>query len=231
MRILALLLPLLLCAACGPTGYVEREGRVYWAAYPGSSAHPTLERVERQIEADAATFRQERFRDWASDRHQAYFRGRAIGPVDQVSFSARSNALAADRETVWLQGEPVDGADPESFRLLGGPYAIDAHNAYSGRLRIEVCDHPTFRVIGEGIDSFGVDDQCVFAGSIRVPVEDRASFELLGAGYARDSVAVYWRQYKLEGADLQTFHVPSGMRYGVDRNGCWTGPQPRACLR
>ncbi|MGJ3231498.1 MAG: DKNYY domain-containing protein [Oceanicaulis sp.] len=228
--LLLVLLPVLLCAACGPTGYVQRKDRVYWASYPGSSAFPTLERVEREIEADPATFRVEPFRDWASDHALAYYEGRTIGAVDQASFAARSKALAADRDTVWLYGEPVPGADPASFRRLAPPYAIDARNAYSGRLRIEVCDLPSFRVVGEGIDSFGIDDQCVFAGTFRVPVEDSASFELLGAGYAGDVIAVYWRQHRIEGADQDTFHVPAGMRYGVDKSGCWNGTRPQPCL-
>lgn len=232
MRALAwLLLPVLLCAGCGPTGYLEREGRIYWASYPGNSAFPTLERVEREIEADPASFRIEAFAEWASDRDHVFYKGRVLGRVDQPSFSARSAELAADRYSVWLNETSVEGADPASFRLLDHRYAVDDRRAYYGATPFEACDLPSLRVIGEGIDAFAIDEACVFAGSFRVPVQDRASFALLGAGYARDATGVYWLKYRVEGADPQSFHVPPGRRYGVDQSGCWTGARAQACLQ
>jgi hypothetical protein len=225
------MVPVLACMGCGPTGYLERGTEVYWAHYPGSSAFPTLERVETLLDADASTFRVEPFADWASDQHNAYYRGRIAGPVHQPSFSARDAAHAADRVTVWLYGEMIDGADPASFRPLRDGYAVDNQRAYYRRTGIEACDLGSLQVVGEGIDAFLVDDECVFSGIFQAPVRDRSSFEQLGAGYARDAYQVYWMQYVVQGADPASFHVPAGMRYGVDSSGCWSGTRATPCLR
>ena len=219
------------CAGCsGPTGYLERDGAVYWAGYPGTSGFPTLERVERQLDADPATFKIEPFPDWASDRDHVYYRGHIVGAVDQPSFSARSADLAADVRSVWLDGQRVEGADPVTFRQLAERYAVDANRAYYGWTGFEVCELASLRIDGRGVDTFAIDDECVFAGSFAVPVQDRESFEVIGAGYTRDRYQVYWLQFVVEGADPRSFFVPAGMRYGRDASSCWSGVRRIECL-
>lgn len=219
------------CAGCsGPTGYLERDGEIYWAGYPGSSSFPTLERVERQLDADPATFKIEPFTDWASDSNHVYYRGQAIGPVDQPSFSARGADLAADADSVWQHGQLIEGADPATFRQLAHGYGVDATRAYYGWTGFEVCDLASLRIAGDADHAFALDDECVFAGSFSVPVRDRSSFEIVEAGFTRDRYQVYWLQYVLEGADPASFFVPAGMRYGRDSSGCWNGTGRIECM-
>lgn len=190
---------------------------------------PSLNRVERPVDADPKTFKVDDIDVWASDKTSAFYKGRSIGPTDQTSFAAINSIIAKDRQTVWYRGNPIENADARSFTLLEEGYAIDSGYAHYEAASFILCAPDSFEVISGGFHAFAADEQCVYSRSFRIPLKHRESFSLMSAGYSKDRFQVYWRDDIVAGADVETFSVPKGMSYGRDRNGCWLGIHPKEC--
>lgn len=219
------------CASIAGERYEVRKDGVYWISYPGSSAHPSFEKMERKTAANQVTFEALAFAPWGKDDHRGYFEGIAVTGTDPASFTAISNILATDDTGVWYGTEPIDGADGATFRLIGPQLAVDKAAAYSGGSRFVPCDVATFQPVDSEDGDFSADSKCVYFAVFKLPLQDRESFELIGAGYSKDRFAVYWRQDQVIGADVATFRLAPGTRLGRDKSGCWLGTEVKACLK
>jgi hypothetical protein len=217
------------CALIEAAHYDVTPEAVYWVSYPSTSSNPSFERYVRDIEADPQTFEILAYGDWGKDRLNAYYRGFPIAGADVAAFRPLSAELASDSTWVWNGREIIEGADGASFTLISRRYGVDRVAAYAGWMRFIPCDLSSFTVLESEEETFTADSRCVYAGGLQLPLQDRASFELLGAGYSRDRAGVYWRQFKVTGADPTSFHIPPGTRIGRDRSGCWLGPSSRPC--
>lgn len=217
------------CALSDGEHYEIGSDAVFWISYPGSSAFPSFDKLERKTEADAASFQFLAFKPWGKDKANGYFQGHKLAGSDPQSFRAISAELASDAKRVWNGTNIIEEADGATFRLVSSRYAVDKAAAYAGWTRFVPCDLSTFAIFDSESETFSADSKCVYANSFTIPLQDRKSFEMLGAGYSKDRLGVYWMASPVIGADVASFRIPKGMRIGRDKTGCWLGTERRPC--
>ncbi|MCC6462930.1 MAG: DKNYY domain-containing protein [Saprospiraceae bacterium] len=132
LLLFALLLLGVLFSSCS-TGY-QKEGSTWvWVEYN--------ENVGKKVtwipEADGASFRVLRDKNYAADQQRVYLKGKVIPEADPASFEVLHKlGYARDKNRVFLDRERVLFADPGSFQVLDFPYARDAQRVFCGTLPI-----------------------------------------------------------------------------------------------
>ena len=132
-----------------------------------------------------------------------------------------TTTLFETRDGVWhYNGTPIEGSDSASFEVVAEHYARDRSRVFfldtyrssqdyftTRRSRIFVvkdADPKSFRYLDEG---YAKDASHVFHEGVAFPVKDVGTFELLQYGFARDSVAGYYRREVVPGSVGRTFAV------------------------
>ncbi len=97
----------------------------------------------------------------------------------------------------------LKNADPKTFQVLAPPYSKDSTHAYAGAASIEVLDPATFEVVKPG------DSEVPFIWSYGPTLElrDQTTMPTSIWGWARDSKAYYYADYRVKDADRDTFAV------------------------
>lgn len=218
-------------AACG-TGY-QREGDqivfVTWDEGSGNVAHPVPG-------ADAGSFAV--LNDgYAKDKHQIYYKGRAVwaGATEKptaaqlASFKALSYGYAKDAQFAYYQGLPFP-VDLPTFRLGSqGNWSADKNDIYFQAQAVHACDPGSF----ESLDSGGYwyrDARCIYANWDRKLVKlpqtvNPETFVVVNYAFGADDKRVYTH----EGAVLPDVDPREFVRTGKDAYPCTRHDQPAAC--
>jgi len=213
--------------------YVVRDDEVVWVSHPGMGGTPR--RVEQRVDADGRTFVSAEDRIYGTDARSVFCRGRRLDGADPGGFrilrwpDGEAPNVATDGRRVWMNCDTVEGADGAGFRFLGGRYATDGTAVFLQSSRIAGADPSTFGIIDAGSE-LSRDAVAAWSGIFRIPTEAPEAIRPLGAGYATDGQAVYWRQFRVPGADPATFEVREDEMFGRDASGCWNGARAQACL-
>ncbi len=214
--------------------YAVSGDEVTWVSYSSFGGSKPVRQVHR-VEADPGSFQIAEDPIYGTDARRAYCKAGALEGSVPTGFRILSNgkgegsSIATDGQHVWRYCDRIEGADGASFRLIGGDYGADNAAVWLGASNIEGADPASFRIL-DAEEELAVDARAAYAGIFPIPTERPADIRILGAGYSTDGVTVYWRQYRLEGADPGTFEVRRGERFGRDRSGCWPLREPRPCL-
>jgi hypothetical protein len=212
---------------------------VRWVSYrmTGVFPWPGMERsVSTVEEADSRTFHILENPVFARDAKTVFFKGSPLAGADVGSFrilqvpalviqggeDARTG-FEADARHAWSNGKLIEGADGASFRVLRGHFAADARRVYYNWDPITGADPASFRVLSSA-NPLGVDRKAVWNGIIPLPLPDTSQVRGLGDQYWTDGKDVYWRQSRMEGADIGSFRVLDGVANAEDRRGRWNGP-------
>jgi hypothetical protein len=214
--------------------YDVSDDGVTWVSYSSFGGSKPVRR-EQRVDADARTFEVAEDPIYGTDARRAYCKAGALEGSVPNGFRILSNgkgegsSIATDGQHVWLYCDQIAGADGATFRLIGGDYGADETSVWLLSSRIDGADPASFRIL-DVEEEVAVDARAAYAGIFPIPTERPADIRSLGAGYSTDGVAVYWRQYRLDGADPGTFEVRRGERFGRDRSGCWTSMKAQPCL-
>jgi hypothetical protein len=212
--------------------YSVEQGEVRWISYTSGPSTPS--RRVQTLDADAGSFEIAEDPIYGTDRHQVFCKAAVLGGGDPDQFRVLRTgkdgpSMATDGRQVWHYCDRVGGADGATFRLIGGEYGTDATGVYLLSSRIEGADPDSFRII-DAETRLGADTDRAYAGIFPILTDRPGALRSLGAGYSTDGQQVYWQQFLLEGADVATFEVRDGERFGRDASGCWIGPALKECL-
>lgn len=119
--------PLIGLFGCG-SGYQQDGNSWMWITVDeqyGRRAHPILL-------ADGASFKVLADKNYALDKNQVYFQGKALRGADPATFELLRAGYGKDSKEVFLDTEPVVRADPGSFEVLDFPYARDREHVFCG---------------------------------------------------------------------------------------------------
>ncbi|WP_084417838.1 DKNYY domain-containing protein [Henriciella litoralis] len=213
--------------------YSVQEGRVVWISWSSMGGPPS--RAERAVDANAETFNILDDARYGEDGEHVFCEGRILDAADASSFHVLPRVeggerdYAVDATNVWTGCERVQDADAGTFQPLAGSYGKDAEHVFSWKYVIDGADAGTFVPLDQDPD-YGRDRTGIWYASFLMPVTNPDRFRLIGGNYSTDGDAIYYAQYKVDGADVASFRVPKGMSYGRDNSGCWTGTMPKPCL-
>lgn len=161
--------------------------------------------------------------------------------IGDVMFFATSSIPGADPYTFnVLDGMPLS-YDPQKSGLCvvdyGCWYAKDKNGVYSNGKKIEMADLETFRLLdnvllqGRGRDAvtqteYALDKNHAYYLGDLLAGADVKTFKHIPSGgyrldYASDATSVYWKSFRIEGADPSTFTVFDGQQ---PYEGCGVGP-------
>jgi len=214
--------------------YAVSEDEVTWVSYSSFGGSKPVRR-EQAVDADARTFEVAEDPIYATDARRAYCKAGALEGSVSTGFRILRNgkgegsSIATDGQHVWLYCDQIAGADGATFRPIGGDYGADDAGVWLMSSRVDGADPASFRIL-DAEEELAVDVRAAYAGIFPIPTEHPAGIRPLGAGYSTDGVTVYWRHYRLDGADPGTFEVRRGERFGRDRSGCWTSMRAQPCL-
>lgn len=143
----------------------------------------------------------------ADDALIAYY-GKFLEGADPKTFVVLSgNYYARDENQVYFNDRPVPGADPGSFEVLEKQedYGRDReHVYYSGRM-IREADPASFVFLN---DRIAKDRAHVFCTGSLLNGLGAETFERIGeSDYLRDGDVLYYCEKKVEGVDVDAFHV------------------------
>lgn len=141
---------ILLCPGCD-TGYQQTFGG--WSYVTIDEGHG---RREYPLAVDMATFEVLDHEDYAKDKDQVFYRGKALTDVDASTFELlKGGRYARDKNQVFLFTHPVPHADIATFEELKFPYARDAKTIYCGSVPMQVQAVDEFEV-RESSSSYGI---------------------------------------------------------------------------
>lgn len=213
--------------------YDVKDGRVIWVEHPSMGSTPR--RVERPVDADPRTFEVAEEKMYGADATKVFCKGRPLSGADPHGFRVLVRPGedrvpgATDGRKVWLLCDEIEGADGATFRFGAARFGYDATSVFSATSRVDGADPRSFEILDPEAE-IARDARAAYAGIFRIPTEVPAALRSLGAGYSTDGVAVYWQQFRADGADPATFEVRPGEMFGRDSSGCWSGPRPQPCL-
>ena len=220
----------LIAVGCGPLGYVEKDGKMYYCTLDEGNGYQKYEMGG----VDLTTF--ERISgSYAKDANHVYCAGRGILGADPKTFSHIRWAFSRDAHHVfsdtkvfsddpdhfqiindigwckdsthvYYNGLLVEGTDPATFVQLdeGRVYYKDKNRAYLSTKPILDSDPATFRHL---IDLYSKDAKNVYYRDQKIEGADSATFEIINKLYAKDAKNIYYKDKILPGADVTTFHA------------------------
>ena len=141
------------------SGYVFENGTWNYVSYDKAVGR----RVD-PIDVDKDEFQKLKYKDFARDNENVYFKSRKIEGSDPDTFEVISTAdrrsYAKDKNNVYIYFKndwdvyKIINADPGTFEVLEFPYAKDKNDAYNGTLPLFVDDVSKFEVIeGAGMST------------------------------------------------------------------------------
>lgn len=128
-RLLWFISPLIGLVGCS-TGYQQNGNSWVWVTVDESNGrreHPILM-------ADGDSFEVLADKNYARDKGQVYFKGKALRGADPATFELLREGYGKDKREVFLETEPVIMADPASFEVLAFPYTRDRERVFCGTI-------------------------------------------------------------------------------------------------
>lgn len=161
IAVMALFVLSILSACIGKysSGYVFENGTWNYVSYDAA-----VGRRVNPIDVDKDEFQELKYKDFARDNENVYFKSRKIEGSDPDTFEVISTAdrrsYAKDKNNVYIYIKDdwgvykIINADPTTFEVLDFPYAKDKNDAYNGTLPLFVDDVSKFEVIeGAGMST------------------------------------------------------------------------------
>lgn len=183
--------------------------------------------IVREVHADPATFQvvsppANATRDaWTYARDsQSVFIGADTAPYalvdcDPATFEIMTpdGNYAHDATHVYYCGILLKDADPKTFKILAPPYSKDSARAFAGAASIDVLDAATFEVVKSG----GSETPFIWTYGPTLKLRDDGTPRTSIWGWARDSKAYYYADWRVEDADRGTFEVLNSI-YAKDKD-------------
>lgn len=210
--------------ATGCSRYETSESEIKWINVTEGGTFTTLLK-----DADPTSFRILRHKRYAKDRAQAWYEGISINVADIKSFRSIHAYYAVDSTVAYHSHSQIENSHGPSFEVIKGNWSKDQNDVHYHTKAIGACDPASFEV-HKRYATWGWDIQCVFYMGKRLPLKDRRSFQILSGGFSKDTLAVYYEETIVDGADAASFEMIEKTYIGRDKNGCWRFGMPFDCI-
>lgn len=168
---------------------------------------------------------------YGKDLNKVYAGGLVLENADPDTFTIINDTYAKDKRYVYAYGsfKPLENSDPATFAIIDDVFAKDAHHVY-GRpmngniMTLPYADPATFSLEPFRHDSTHVYTEALCDGETStwgrhcfkiIEGADPATFTSVEGGiYDKDKSHIYYGGQMIEDADVLTFHIHEGGKYG-----------------
>jgi len=215
-------------AACNK--YVKKNEAVYYKSWNEGTG-----KKETKLSVDRTSFRQSRYKNYATDKAIVFYKGQPVAGADAASFEAIGEWFAKDNYRGYYGGDPIASSEGKCFRVVNSYYSTDGKDVFFKTQPLHVSDPGAFKFVytrGEDAwERWATDGHYYYYSHYKVPSPDYVNMVLYkkSGGLSKDSRQVYFRDHLLtydhkgeriiDTVDASSFEV-TGYFECRDRLGC-----------
>lgn len=224
MKHIKILLLTLLFYGCSQ-GYKVDNDIVYYIEWNEARG-----KVERNISADASTFKILDYENYATDKNNVYYKGNLIESADPISFQPLSEFIGKDKFQGYHNTTAIPHSDGRTFEVIEGNFSRDKNDVYYMYEPLKSTSPKTFEILKIGHGNWAKDGVNYYYDGKKLPNVDYKTFQILDEDcfFAKDKFNVYNRDKILEGVDPTTFKYLE-ICVGQDKYGCHNGSERCEC--